>query len=95
MPGIYKEKQCPTCAIKHRKKGVFCSKICSNKGRGDEYKEKMRNRMLHTEEGQQRSWNLNWDDRDEPVAPQVQRDTPSLARNQFRVGGDIWTIADD
>lgn len=94
MPGVYREKECPTCGIKHRKKGVFCSKTCSNKGRDEEYKQKMRDKMLYTDEGQMRSWNLNWDDTDEPVAPPMNVG-PSLNRNQFVSGGDVWTIADD
>ena len=88
MPGVYREKECPTCGVKHRKKGMFCSKTCSNKGRDDEYKQKMRDRMLYTDEGQLRSWNLNWDDTDEPV---VAGGGPGLERNQFLAGGDIWT----
>ena len=95
MPGVYREKECPTCKVLHRKKGIFCSKVCSNKGRDDEYKEKMRDRMLNTEEGQQRSWDLNWDDRDEPIAPQLYIERPSLQRNQFTGGGDVWTVVDE
>lgn len=95
MPGVYKEKECPTCGVKHRKKGMFCSKTCSNKGRDEEYKAKMRDRMLNTDEGQVRAWNLNWDETDEPVAPQIFTEKPSLQRGQFVSGGDIWTIADD
>lgn len=51
--------------------------------------------MLNTEEGQARSWNLNFNDTDEPVAPQIYRETPSLSKNQFVAGGDVWTKADD
>jgi len=25
MPGVYKEKECPYCGIKHRKRGQYCS----------------------------------------------------------------------
>ena len=95
MPGVYREKVCPTCSVKHRKRGMFCSKSCANRGRGEEYKAKMRDRMLNTEEGQQRSWNLNWDDTDEPVGPQVFVEKPSLGRNQFVHSGDVWTVVDD
>mgnify|MGYP003349988139 CR=1 FL=1 len=48
MPGVYKEKTCPTCGTKHRKKGIFCSKTCSNKGRDEQYKEKMRDTDYYT-----------------------------------------------
>ena len=95
MPGVYREKECPTCAIKHRKKGVFCSKICSNKGRDQEYREKMRDRMLNTAKGQEIAWNLNFDETDEPVAPQIFVEKPSLKKNQFVAAGDVWTIAED
>ena len=97
MPGVYREKECPTCKVKHRKKGMFCSKVCSNKGRDDVYKEKMRDKMLNTDEGQMRAWQLNWDeDTDAPVLPQdPTRIGPSISRDQFVAGGDIWTIVDD
>jgi len=29
MPGIYKEKECPNCATKHRKKGIYCCQACA------------------------------------------------------------------
>lgn len=31
MPGVYREKECPTCGIKHRKKGKYCCQSCSSK----------------------------------------------------------------
>lgn len=55
----------------------------------------MRERMLYTEKGQETTWNLNWDERDEPVAPQIYKEQPSLKRGQFVSGGDIWTVVDD
>jgi hypothetical protein len=56
----------------------------------------MRDKMLNTDEGQVRAWQLNWDeDTDAPIAPQVFKEKPSLQRGQFVSGGDIWTIADD
>ena len=33
MPGVYKEKECPSCGIKHRQRGPFCSQACANSGR--------------------------------------------------------------
>jgi predicted nucleic acid-binding Zn ribbon protein len=30
MPGVYKEKECPTCKKEHRKQGKFCSQSCSS-----------------------------------------------------------------
>jgi predicted nucleic acid-binding Zn ribbon protein len=44
MPGIYREKSCPTCGTTHRKKGQYCSKACSNSNRevSDNVREAMR-----------------------------------------------------
>ncbi len=33
MPGVYREKDCPACGGKHRKKGLYCSQACSNTSR--------------------------------------------------------------
>lgn len=30
MPGIYREKTCPRCEKKHRRRGPFCSRECGN-----------------------------------------------------------------
>lgn len=30
MPNVYREKECPACGTKHRKKGLFCSRSCGN-----------------------------------------------------------------
>ena len=30
MPGIFREKECPRCGIKHRKRGPYCSASCGN-----------------------------------------------------------------
>lgn len=89
MAGVYREKECPTCGTKHRKKGPYCSKTCSNKGRDDTYKEKMRDMMLHSDAGQVRAWSLNWGEDSEPVVPPT--GAPRLRPNQFVSGGDIWT----
>lgn len=54
MPGVYREKECPTCGTKHRKKGRFCSKSCSNAGRDEETRAKLsataieHNNIAHT-----------------------------------------------
>ena len=43
MPGVYKEKTCPTCKKVHRKKGQYCCISCSNAARSltDETKTKI------------------------------------------------------
>lgn len=33
MPNMYREKVCPKCQKKHRKRGIFCSQSCSSKDR--------------------------------------------------------------
>lgn len=43
MPGVYREKTCPTCNVKHRRRGEHCSQSCANTGR--EATEKMRQNM--------------------------------------------------
>ena len=30
MPNTYREKECPNCAVKHRKRGVYCCQSCAN-----------------------------------------------------------------
>ena len=43
MPGVYREKVCPKCGVKHRRRGPFCSKTCAYTGttRPEESKQKM------------------------------------------------------
>lgn len=31
MPGVYKEKECPTCGVTHRKRGPYCGRSCAGK----------------------------------------------------------------
>jgi hypothetical protein len=47
MPGVYKEKECPSCFKLHRKKGAYCSISCSNAARSltDQTKEKIADGM--------------------------------------------------
>jgi hypothetical protein len=47
MPGVYKEKECPTCGGLHRKKGAYCCISCSNGARSlsDKTKEKIADGM--------------------------------------------------
>lgn len=44
MPGVYREKECPSCGVKHRKKGPYCSQSCANMNRevSDKVRENMR-----------------------------------------------------
>lgn len=86
--GRYKAHECPTCKVTHKGKGPFCSKVCSNRGRDDEYKQRMRERALYTDTGQLTTWTLNWDETKEPVLAGGSGST--LPANQFVEGGDIW-----
>jgi hypothetical protein len=47
MPGVYKEKECPSCGGLHRKKGAYCCISCSNGARSlsDKTKEKIADGM--------------------------------------------------
>ena len=90
--GRYKAHPCPNCNVVHKGKGPFCSKVCSNEGRDDEYKQKMRDKMLYTDEGQLRSWNLHWNEDDEPI---IANEKPGLESNQFVSGGSVWERIDD
>lgn len=44
MPGVYREKVCPWCSKKHRKRGPYCSQGCHNRHRepSDVQREHMR-----------------------------------------------------
>jgi hypothetical protein len=33
MAGVYKEKTCPTCKTKHRKRGEYCCQSCASSDR--------------------------------------------------------------
>lgn len=43
MAGVYREKECPSCGVKHRKRGAHCSISCGNASRtiSDTTKEKI------------------------------------------------------
>lgn len=30
MPNVYREKECPRCGVKHRRRGPYCSRECGN-----------------------------------------------------------------
>jgi predicted nucleic acid-binding Zn ribbon protein len=46
VPGVYREKECPTCGTKHRKKGLFCSRSCGNGREFTEEDKKVRRKKL-------------------------------------------------
>lgn len=88
MPGVYKEKVCPQCGVKHRKRGEFCSKTCSNKARDPQVYEKV-SQYMKSDEGQLSTYRLNYDeDMEPPVAGGMGKidERP----NGFVSGGDLW-----
>lgn len=88
MPGVYREKECPVCGVKHRKRGEFCSKTCSNKGRDPEVYQKV-SQFMRSERGEEIMYNLNYDsDYEPPVAGGFGKidDAPS----GVIMGGDFW-----
>ena len=94
MAGVYREKECPQCGVKHRKRGEFCSKTCSNLGRKPEVYEKVSEWMKHSDKGQEIAYNLNNDpDLEPPVAGGFAKERPVI--RGFVSGGDLWTTSDD
>lgn len=88
----YREKQCPTCGEKHKKRGPYCSRSCGNKRTWtDEQKkvfaEKKRKHMYETDKGEVERWQVNAKEEDEPLAP-VKRE--ELGYGKFVEDGDIW-----
>lgn len=92
MPGVYREKECPVCKVKHRRRGEFCSKTCSNKGREPEVYEKVSKWMKESEKGQEITYNLHNDpDYEPPVAGGYNNHN---TRSGFIADGDLWTTDD-
>lgn len=98
MPSVYKKKLCPECYTEHRKRGPFCSKICSNKARivTQETKQKQSESMSKfmnsgNETAEKIIWSLqaSKDEREEGL-PLPQTPDP-IGNNQFRAGRDLWT----
>lgn len=87
--GQYREKTCEHCGVKHRKRGPFCSKVCSNKGRSPEVYKKVSEALI----GGEAIYNLNADpDKEPPLVGGLSR--PLIDSNSFVSDGDIWTSAD-
>lgn len=56
MPNVYREKECPYCGVKHRRRGPYCSRSHSKMGtiHSEETKQKIRDsaqEYLRTPEG--------------------------------------------
>ena len=92
MPGVYREKVCPACGIKHRKRGEYCSKTCSNKDRDPQVYEKV-SQFMKSDRGQELTYRLHNDpDYDPPVVGGFGKsdDGPK----GVIIGGDFWTSDD-
>ena len=93
----YKEKTCPKCGTKHKKRGVYCSRSCGNqKGHTTETRELLSKR--------QTEWLTSGDERAEvavhnfvskgankPSEPVGIPTRSPLQNNQFVSDGDLWT----
>jgi hypothetical protein len=97
MPSVYKKKVCPECYSEHRKRGPYCSKVCSNKARivTQETKQSMSKFMTSGNETAEKIiWSLqaSQDEREEGLPlPQV---PDPIGNNQFVSGRDLWTQDD-
>lgn len=90
--GQYREKTCPTCGTKHRKKGPFCSKACSNAGRTAETRAKLS--AAAKDHGLAFAGQIAQRQIEEPPDPNAIKWDP-LGDNQFvDRDGDIWTTDD-
>ena len=89
MPGVYREKECPTCGVKHRKKGKFCSKSCSNKGRDPEVYQKHSEFMKNSETGKEVYHAMTYDPKKDPAINAG--GSGSNKPDGFVSGGVLWT----
>lgn len=88
----YREKECPTCGVKHRKRGPYCSRSCGNrrkwtKEQKEVFGKKKREYLYNTDKGEVERWQLHAKEEDEPIPP-IQRQEPEFG--QFVEDGDIW-----
>lgn len=88
MAGVYREKVCPQCGVKHRRRGEYCSKSCSNKGRDQSVYQKV-SEFMRSDEGRQIQLNnlVNMSEDELPSVGGVNTDKPS----GFVSDGDFWT----
>lgn len=86
--GQYREKVCPTCGVKHRKRGEYCSKTCSNKGRDPQVYEKV-SQFMKSDKGEEIMYNLNYDSEYEPPVAGGMGKVDDRPRGSV-MGGDLW-----
>jgi len=90
------ERECPVCGTKHRKRGQYCSKPCSNSGRTVTEAQKQKTsksmeRFMNSDSdvAEEARWRINNYDKEEPVVPPYQPE-----ERYYRDGEDIWFDAD-
>lgn len=87
--GQYREKECPQCGVKHRQRGPYCSKSCSNLARSPKVYEKVSKWMKESDKGQEITYQLHNDPEQEPPVAGGYSN-PNVPRNGFVEGGDLW-----
>ena len=95
----YKEKTCPACGTKHKKRGEFCSRSCGNKrSHTAESKKAISDAKKHWHATSEvaavvahnyTSKRINGEP--DPIAPPVR---VPLENNQFVADGCVWTDCD-
>ena len=95
----YKEKTCPTCGAKHKKRGPYCSRSCGNSRKHTEEHKRLLSKKTSqwltgqsdtAEEARLRIKNTRQEQLGvvtDPVAPPVR---VPLSDNQFVQDGDLW-----
>ena len=88
----YREKECPTCGTKHRKRGPYCSRSCGNrrkwtKEQKEVFSEKKKEYLYTTDKGEVERWQVTAKEEDEPIAPRQRRE---LEFGKFVEDGDLW-----
>jgi endogenous inhibitor of DNA gyrase (YacG/DUF329 family) len=104
MAGVYRQKQCPTCGITHRRRGPYCSRSCAAKDRthSAETIEKIResnkarvadvtsDAYLESADNLRAAAKASKGIITDPVPPRMRID-----RSGETIDGDYWVSADD
>lgn len=92
----YKEKTCPKCGVKHKKRGEFCSRSCGNT-RAHKHETKLAIATTQTIRhasgdavAEEQRYALAVANNREYDPPPVIREKP-VSANQFVQDGDLWT----
>lgn len=104
MAGVYREKQCPTCGITHRRRGPYCSRTCAAKNRThsadtiakitESNKERMADRTsdayLDAVDNLKQATAVSKGRDTTPIAPRI-----PIHRDGESIDGDYWVSVDD